>query len=389
MPSASPLLSTSSHGAAQQLARERGSPRGRGVRGGRWRDRGHSRPNLLTLVARRRAASPRLGLPSGRRGPGAGKAAAAGPERGRVRAARGREDGGARSRGAGQRRAMSQRGRREARGARWPGRGGAAFPAAAALAWAARGAGCGARSGAGREPRAAAARGARPGRAGEAVSAPPGAPVAKPPLPAPARGALLCLSLLLTLSLPGWKFPLTSREQTDGRTHARTPRGREVGSPPGVGKARASGAPCAPGPAPSWAPLPPGAAGRRPGSARPAAGTPGAPRSPVSRTALPEPRGQERTGTPPEAPAGSGPPGLRAARRRRRAARSGGPGPLGRGCWLGLAPGMLCRNINRISVSPLNCLSCTQIFTDDTEMSVSYLTSVQGSVNIYWVLVRS
>lgn len=42
-------------------------------------------------------------------------------------------------------------------------------------------------------------------------------------------GALLSLSLSLTLSLPGWKFPLTSREKTDRRTPARTQRGREVG----------------------------------------------------------------------------------------------------------------------------------------------------------------
>lgn len=61
-------------------------------------------------------------------------------------------------------------------------------------------------------------------------------------------GALLSLSLSLTLSLPGWKFPLTSRE--DRRTHARKARGREVGSPPGVGKARTPVGPRDPGPAP-------------------------------------------------------------------------------------------------------------------------------------------
>nr|XP_035149124.1 uncharacterized protein LOC103791934 [Callithrix jacchus] len=54
-------------------------------------------------------------------------------------------------------------------------------------------------------------------------------------------GALLSLSLSLTLSLPGWKFPLTSREHTDRLTHARTQRGREVGSLAGVGEARIYG----------------------------------------------------------------------------------------------------------------------------------------------------
>lgn len=137
---------------------------------------------------------------------------------------------------------MSQRGRREARGARWPGRGGAAFPAAAALAWAARGLGEG--PAAGRRPRAAAlSRGPTDGQGRGSCQRVAGPLRWRNLLFLPRlAGALLCLSVLLTLSLPGWKFPLTSSEKTDRRTHARTPRGREVGSPPGVGEARTSGA---------------------------------------------------------------------------------------------------------------------------------------------------
>lgn len=138
---------------------------------------------------------------------------------------------------------MSQRGRREARGARWPGRGGAAFPAAAAaLAWAARGLGEG--PAAGRRPRAAAlSRGPTDGQGRGSCQRVAGPLRWRNLLFLPRlAGALLCLSVLLTLSLPGWKFPLTSSEKTDRGTHARTPRGREVGSPPGVGEARTSGA---------------------------------------------------------------------------------------------------------------------------------------------------
>lgn len=104
-----------------------------------------------------------------------------------------------------------------------------------------------------------------------------------------AAGALLSRSRSLTLSLPGWKFPLTSRKQTDRRTHARTPRGREVGSPRGWGKPALVGAPR---PRPAWPPsLAPGAAGpprgagrgarvRRPGRPGPQARSPPRARSP-------------------------------------------------------------------------------------------------------------
>lgn len=96
--------------------------------------------------------------------------------------------------------------------------------------------------------------GGRPGarRAREAVSAQPGRSGGETSSSCPARRASVLLSrpLSFTLSLPGWKFPLTSREQTDGRTHARAQRGREVGSPPpGVGEARAP-RPGAPSPEP-------------------------------------------------------------------------------------------------------------------------------------------
>lgn len=178
---------------------------------------------------------------------------------------------------AGQRRAMSQRGRREARGARWPGRGGAAFPAAAALAWAARGLGEG--PAAGRRPRAAATGGPTGGQGRGSCQRVAGPLRWRNLLFLPRlAGALLCLSVLLTLSLPGWKFPLTSSEKTDRRTHARTPRGREVGRHRGWGKPALVGLPCAPGsaPPPSSAPAPRGrlgeenaARGRRPGRRSP------------------------------------------------------------------------------------------------------------------------
>lgn len=105
-------------------------------------------------------------------------------------------------------------------------------------------------------PRAAAGGRGRAGH-GKPSARSPAALVAKPPLPARLASVLLSRPHSLTLSLPGWKFPLTSREQTDGRTHARAQRGREVGSPPGVGEARAP-RPGAPNPKPRDAP------GRRP-----------------------------------------------------------------------------------------------------------------------------
>lgn len=134
-------------------------------------------------------------------------------------------------------------------------------------------------------------------------------------------GALLSLSLSLTLSLPGWKFPLTSREKTDRRTPARTQRGREVGSPPGVGEARASGGAVRPRPGlaaqlgsrPSGPLRDPrlGARVRRPGR-------PGALRSSRFPAGAPEAPGAGADGDAPlEAPAGPNCPGRQAARRRR------------------------------------------------------------------------
>lgn len=197
-----------------------------------------------SLVASPRSASLRLWAPVpggaacalAREGAATGRAGA-GPAAGRVRSGR----AGARSRRAGPVSAAPcpQHGRREAQGARWPGRGGAAFPAAAAPAWAARSSGS--RAGAGRRPRAAAARGPTDGKGRGSCQRVAGPLRWRNLLFLPRlAGALLSLSLSLTLSLPGWKFPLTSREK-DRRTHALTQRGREVGSQPGVGEARTSG----------------------------------------------------------------------------------------------------------------------------------------------------
>lgn len=98
--------------------------------------------------------------------------------------------------------------------------------------------------------------GGRPGarRAREAVSAQPGRSGGETSSSCPARRASVLLSrpLSLTLSLPGWKFPLTSREQTDGRTHARARSGggRWGRRRRGWGKpARPDPAPRAPSPA--------------------------------------------------------------------------------------------------------------------------------------------
>lgn len=236
-----------------------------------WR-RVRARPRCARGLRRR--------LRGGGGGAGGGRrAGAAGPGAG------GSGRAGARSPGpGGQRRAMARRGRRAARGARRPGRGGSGLG----------GAGLPAR-GAGRGPRAAAAAARPDGRAGHGkLSARRrAAPVAKPPLPAPARGCTsLSCCLAHSLSLPGWKFPLTSREQTDRRTHARAPRGREVGSPPEVGEARSSGAAVRPPARPrrrrARRPPPRG----RVGADRPAAGVPrGAPRSRAGAPAAPRPGG--------------------------------------------------------------------------------------------------
>lgn len=140
-----------------------------------------------------------------------------------------------------------QRRRREAQDARWPGGGGAAFLAAGLRPgrhWA-----LGAGPAAACRPRTAAAAGGRTDGKGRGSCQRVAGPLRWRNLLFLPRlaGALLSLSLSLTLSLPGWKFPLTSREQTDRRTHARTQRGREVGSPPGVGEARTSGGAKRPG----------------------------------------------------------------------------------------------------------------------------------------------
>lgn len=132
-----------------------------------------------------------------------------------------------------------QRGRREAQGARWPG-GGAALLAGRLRPrrrWAP-----GAGPAAACRPRAAAAGGPTDGKGRGSCQRVAGPLRWRNLLFLPRlAGALLSLSLSLTLSLPGWKFPLTSREHTDRRTHARTQRGREVGSLPGVGEARTFG----------------------------------------------------------------------------------------------------------------------------------------------------
>ncbi|XP_017364129.1 translation initiation factor IF-2-like [Cebus imitator] len=132
-----------------------------------------------------------------------------------------------------------QRGRREAQGALWPG-GGAAFLAGRLRPrrrWA-PGAGLAAAC----RPRAAAAGGPTDGKGRGSCQRVAGPLRWRNLLFLPRlAGALLSLSLSLTLSLPGWKFPLTSREHTDRRTHARTQRGREVGSLAGVGEARIYG----------------------------------------------------------------------------------------------------------------------------------------------------
>lgn len=102
-------------------------------------------------------------------------------------------------------------------------------------------------------PRAAAAAAAGRGRAGHGKPSARSraARVAKPPLPARLASVLLSRPLSLTLSLPGWKFPLTSREQTDGRTHARAHSGGgRWGRRRGWGKpARPDRAPRTPSPA--------------------------------------------------------------------------------------------------------------------------------------------
>lgn len=129
--------------------------------------------------------------------------------------------GGARSRGAGQRRAMSQRGRREARGARWPGRGGAAFPAAAALALGCAGLGAG--RAAGRKPWAAAARGAKAGKGRGSCQRAAGRSGGETSSSCPGPRCT-SLSFSLAHSLTSWLEIPTDVEradrQTDTRLHA-------------------------------------------------------------------------------------------------------------------------------------------------------------------------
>lgn len=189
-----------------------------------------------------------VGSPPGRRGPaGWGRkrrrpaGAGAGPVRGG--SGPGERARGLAGPGHSQRRAMSaaraeaSAGRAVAgpRRCRLPGRGGSGLGCAGAL---------GAGPAAGRRPRAAAAaaRGPIDGKGRGSCQRVAGPLRWRNLLFLPRlAGALLSLSLSLTLSLPGWKFPLTSRDKTDRRTPALTQRGREVGSPPGVGEARTSG----------------------------------------------------------------------------------------------------------------------------------------------------
>lgn len=145
------------------------------------------------------------------------------------------------------------------------------------------------------------------------------APVAKPPLPAPARWCT-SLSLCLAHSLTSWLEIPTDVEredrQTDTRAHAA---GAGGGVATGGGGSPHFWGRCAPPVRPrSPARLPPlgAASGRRTRRAvrGPDAGVPCG--APAPGPALPEPRGLERPGTPPEAPPGPDCPGKQAARRR-------------------------------------------------------------------------
>ena len=184
----------------------------------------------LTLLAGPRSASLRLGLPSG-----AARAWGPGKEEvvvGRCRSGSGRWAGRLGSGRAGRRagtRGLAgpvsaapcpQRGRRERRAR---GCGASASPPSRprrlwpGLRWA-----LGAGPAAGRRPRAA-ARGPTDGKGRGSCQRVSGPLWWRNLLFLPRlAGALLSLSLYLTLSLPGWKFPLTSREdrQTDTGAHA-------------------------------------------------------------------------------------------------------------------------------------------------------------------------
>lgn len=204
------------------------------------------------VCARPRCA---CGLPL-RAGAGLGAAGGASWAAGRGRRFRG---AGARSSRAGPVSAAPCRsaggGKRGARG----GRAAAAPPSRPRRLWPGLRRALGARSAAARRPRAAVTRGPTDGKGRGSCQR-----VARPLrwrnllfLPRLA-GALLCLSLLLTLSLPGWKFPLTSRKKTDGHTRARRGGGR-WGRRRGWGKPAPRGRP-AQGDPPPAAPLPLGAA---------------------------------------------------------------------------------------------------------------------------------